>query len=515
MISPHVDGAGARGAVPAENGWSPWHERIEVAVRDPRAGTSRRQPLVAQRELMRRLLRVCTLLPAVLVGACVTPGAPPVEAPAQPPVAPETAPVVQPPPEPPAPAPIAEVAPGPVKRPCDGFYVNGFKPAIGHDRTPAPTVPRPPKGKVFADPVYRTCVVRVTDTAHETMKTFARNDYSRRQPFNADDSLLLVYADGGSWHVYDARTMKYVKKLRGPGGDAEPQWHPTNPELLYFLPNNGGMTLEEVNVRTDERTVKADFTHPDSRGFSVRARWPDAARIWTRSEGSPSSDGRYWAFQVEDNDFKILGLLTYDLQTNTVLGAHTTSERPDNVSMSQSGKYVVVDWAPNGPEGGPAVFARDFTQRRRIPFNMAHPDLAVGVGGDDVLVGDDHTAGYVYMLNLRTWVRTPLFYIWPHDTVMTMHLSGKAYRKPGWILVSTFGKASTEWPHQKVFALQLKPNPVVVNLLHHRNVGGSYFAQPQAAVNRDFTRFVVNSNWGSPGDKELEVYMVEIPANAF
>jgi hypothetical protein len=66
-----------------------------------------------------------------------------------------------------------------------------------------------------------------------------------------------------------------------------------------------------------------------------------------------------------------------------------------------------------------------------------------------------------------------------------------------------------------VFALQLKPNPVVVNLLQHRNVGGSYFAQPQAAVNRDFTRFVVNSNWGSPGDKNLDVYMVEIPANAF
>jgi len=98
---------------------------------------------------------------------------------------------------------------------------------------------------------------------------------------------------------------------------------------------------------------------------------------------------------------------------------------------------------------------------------------------------------------------------------MAMHFSGKAYNKPGWVLVSTFGNGKTEWPHQKVFALQLKKNPKIVHLMHHYGAVTTYFAQPQASVNRDFTRFVVNSNWGVPGDANVDTYMAEIPRGAF
>jgi Tol biopolymer transport system component len=402
-----------------------------------------------------------------------------------------------------------------LRYPCAEYYRNGFHPVAGRNRTPVPAVPRPPKGKVIADPVYRTCVVRVTDAEKEPPDTFARNDYSRRQPFNADDSLILVYAYNGAWHLYDARTLEYVKKLRGPGGDAEPQWHPTNPNILYYLPNNGGMTIYELDIRSDRRAIKADFTQPDSRGFSLRSLWPTAARVWTRSEGSPSADYRYWAFMVEDNDFHMLGLISYDMQTNTILGTYSSSVRPDHTSMSPTGDYVVVTWARDSREAGPTVFNRDLSNRQLLVRRIGHSDVALDMSGEDVLVSVDDTSGHVFMTKLRTRETTQLYGIWPNNTTMAMHFSGKAYKKPGWVLVSTYGAGRTEWPHQKVFALELKPNPAIVNLMHHHNSSGSYFAEPQAAVNRDFTRFVVNSNWGTPGHDHIDVYMVEIPARSF
>src|SRR3546814_11587998 len=43
-------------------------------------------------------------------------------------------------------------------------------------------------------------------------------------------------------------------------------------------------------------------------------------------------------FRSETDAFNIRGVFTYDLQTQTVLGTRTLTERPDHVSMSASGR---------------------------------------------------------------------------------------------------------------------------------------------------------------------------------
>ena len=81
----------------------------------------------------------------------------------------------------------------------------------------------------------------------------------------------------------------------GPAGDAEPQWHPSNPDLLYYLPTNG---IGHEGVRAQ----RGDGPEPHGR----RSRVAHAARAgvghaaWTKSEGSPSADGRYWCFMVDN-----------------------------------------------------------------------------------------------------------------------------------------------------------------------------------------------------------------------
>src|SRR5690606_10883662 len=145
------------------------------------------------------------------------------------------------------------------------------------------------------------------------------------------------------------KTMQHVRELAIKGVGVEPHWHPTNPELMYIL---GDMTINTYNVVTDEVKVVANFRrvgtiagHPGVQ--SLTGIWPNAARAFTKGEGAPSADGRYWGLMIDTADGKGLGMITYDLETDTVTGVFDFARdgngigRPDHISMSPSGKFVV------------------------------------------------------------------------------------------------------------------------------------------------------------------------------
>ena len=50
---------------------------------------------------------------------------------------------------------------------------------------------------------------------------------------------------------------------------------------------------------------------------------------------------------------------------------------------------------------------------------------------------------------------------------------------------------------------------------HHSAVKDAYFAEPQATVNRDFTRVLFNSNWGVAASNDVDTYMIQLPPGAF
>src|SRR3546814_7605843 len=78
---------------------------------------------------------------------------------------------------------------------CAAMYGSSFSPVIGQVAAPAPGGARPAKGVPFKDPAFGTCVVRATNHAVEPPSGFARNDYSRRQAFNVDNSRMLVRSE--------------------------------------------------------------------------------------------------------------------------------------------------------------------------------------------------------------------------------------------------------------------------------------------------------------------------------
>jgi hypothetical protein len=413
---------------------------------------------------------------------------------------------------------------------CTDLYYSNFALVEGLDGSPIQVFAKPEKGVSALDPTYGSCMTRVTDHVNEPPSGFARNDYSRRQAFNADESKILVYALDGFWHLYDATSYQYIKKLNLGGSDVEPQWSPSEPDVLFKFPMNGGMTIQKYNVVTDQSTTVTDFRnvtsiygHPGS--TDIRDIWPTAARIWTKSEGSPSKDARYWGLQVETSSFGILGMITYDMQTNTITGVYdlTGKPRPDHISMSPTGDYVIPSWysdfnscnsTPTSNPCGLMSYTRDFSQAVRLAATGEHSDIALDSAGNDVVVMSNYRTGYVEAYDVATGQVTNLWNMYVNGSATALHVSGKAYNKPGWVLISTYATSGgTRWYTNKIMAVEIAANPRILNISHTYHKDKGYWTEPHAVVNRDFTRILFNSNWHEDTDK-VDAYMIDLPMNA-
>jgi len=404
---------------------------------------------------------------------------------------------------------------------CKQYYANNNEKITGKVFIEQVALPeKPGKNQIIINP-YNTCLFKATDHTKEgVLETkrklqFMRNDYSRRNPFSSNGKYFFVYSRGGNWHLYDAKTLKYIKLLPM-AGDAEPVWDTRNENKIYYLPPNGGLEIKSIDVETGSIKIEVNFKD--------RLQWSSAAHIWTRSEGSPSSDRRYWVFNVDDVDFKGLGMFTYDLDEDKVLSQYdykaNHKSRPDNVTMSPSGKYIVASWAKEGT----FYFDKAFKVKRKIYMGTQHSDISIDKQGNDTLIWSHYSnvypkqyTGWVVAYNFTENKYYKLFRIYVDGRTTSMHFSGKNHDKPGWVLVSTYNnnKDDNYWYNNKVFAVELSEGPKIVNLSSTYNKHDSYWSEVHAAVNNDFTKILFNSNWFNSDSDNIDAHIINLPPNFF
>jgi hypothetical protein len=183
--------------------------------------------------------------------------------------------------------------------------------------------------------------------------------------------------------------------------------------------------------------------------------------------------------------------------------------------MSASGRWCVVSHLAGS--GGTVAWDRSFTTSRQLHTTSEHSDLALNAAGQDVYVAVDYqaNAGDFFMFNIDTNARTNLFPTYISGSATAYHVSGQAFAKPGWVLVSTYGTSgSNQWLHNKLFAVELKSGGRILNIGHHQSRLNGYFTEPQASVNRDFTRVIWASNFGTTSDTDIDAYMMYLPPSA-
>ncbi|MEK7483672.1 MAG: hypothetical protein AABZ60_04975 [Planctomycetota bacterium] len=365
--------------------------------------------------------------------------------------------------------------------------------------------PKPKQGVSFQDPVFKTALLRLTDA--QTMKYPGLvPDYSKRQAWNCDETLLMLRTGEGSVIVLDGKTYQLKKVLPEVGGE-DVFWHPTNPSLLYYNPDR---TLYLYNI--EEERAEPVYTFLEYTFAN------------TRGEGNLSRDGKYYAVvgqfydetrqEVFFRDFLLLDILSRKILQKLSLPKNLESF--DWISVSSKGNYIVVDYADTelGPFHGIEVYDTQFRRIWQKPLGAGHSDLGMDENGDEILVMDiynaDTNSTFLKKFRLADGEETTLL---EFSYLFDAHISCQNEVHLGWCFVSTFDYVGrlTDSPEtwlpfeDEIFALKLDGTQKVTRLAHHHSRRYSpqtpdsdqsvYFAEPHATINRQGNRLLFGSNW--------------------
>jgi hypothetical protein len=373
----------------------------------------------------------------------------------------------------------------------------------------------------FRDSIYGGCIIRVTDRNKDLSQgdqsNGLKNEYSRIQSFNADETMILVRSLDAHYYLYDADTLQVLGQLPSMN---DPRWSNLDPNLIYFI---GELSLMSYKLNTGEQQLVHDF----SGGFPGQ----DIVMVWTRWEGNPSIDDRYWALMAEDQDWMTVAFIVYDLERDQVIShmaIHPAAD-VDSVTMSPLGNYFLAqfefcEYGSMGNAGRPCglmVYDRDLNNPRGLLRNVGHSDLALDANGKEIFFYQDQDRDQIAILDLETGEIIELFPIdFTYCNGCGMHFSGLGYQLPGWGLISYFDAdpITRIWMDDHIFAVELKPGGQVVRFAQHHSLVDpnqelDYWAEPHASVNRNFSRIVFTSNWGRSGTGEVEMYLIQLPEN--
>jgi len=385
---------------------------------------------------------------------------------------------------------------------------------------PAPRVP-------FRDPIFGRCVVRVTDRLRDKSPDDPsgglKNEYSRVLSFNANETRLLVRGTEATWYLYDAQTLQPLAQLPL---EIDPRWSATDPNVVFY---SSETRLMSYNIATQKTSLVHEFAD-DFPGLTLTA-------VWSKYEGSPSLDGRYWGLMAEDENWNPIAFAVYDQSTDTVIAQRDVRGVPgvesvDNVYISPLGTYFIADFSDHYCEYGQLgtdalpcgymVYDRNIRNGQGLLRISGHMDLALDAQGREVAVYQDIDTDHISMLDLATGMVTPLWQIDFSYTSIGLHISGRAYNRPGWVVVSTHDgdTASHTWMDDSVFLVELVSNGRVVRLAHthslvDENQEHDYWAEPHATTNHDLTRVLFTTNWERSGTEQVEMYQIFIPPETF
>ena len=358
----------------------------------------------------------------------------------------------------------------------------------GHERHAPPQIPPPALYKTIKDPVFGSYVTRITDPSQWKGMTRIRHYYSKANPFNADNKLAVLFTSEGSVLLYDTASWSPIRPLKLISSDPEIQWHPTDPNVFYYMdfvdhsPNVRAMF--RYDIRADASTRLHDFNDYDTaRG---------------KLEGNIDKNGRYYALiGMKGKDQR--EAFVYDIQKDELSKRVPVTEAmaDDWISVSQSGKFVVMMGADRS-----RVYDIQMNHLRDLPKgSFGHADLCMTADGRDLMVydGADHELDPNRNINIADLDTGKVSIGTRIGWGTTPHVSCRNIDFPGWALISTQGPDKDYPAHDfEIFWLKLDGSGEVRRVAHHHSdrEEGGYFAEQHAVTNRDGTLIVFASNWG-------------------
>ncbi|HEX8634378.1 MAG TPA: hypothetical protein VF703_09535 [Pyrinomonadaceae bacterium] len=351
----------------------------------------------------------------------------------------------------------------------------------------------PAAGAKFADPVFGTEIMRVTDERDGA--NGAGTSYSYWPTFNSDNSRVLVMGTSGESGVaiydFDPVSFRLGAKQTLPllnGGypfTYDLTWSHTEPDILY---GHAGTALWRYNAR--ERTY--------SLAFDLASRLPAGYYF---AQASLSADDDVFACTLQESGtWAVVGYLAYRRSTNTIL--YRSSDDLNEVRIDKSGRYLFVNTNEQGV-GKVEVRIIDLTTGQATGLTDDAPDHApshydVGTG---TAVGNGN---YLVGISARS-LATPR----RHSKILDLsaqgnyggfHVSMLADNEE-WALVSFYTPHLDGVMQGEVVQVATDGTGRVRRLFHHQAIVGSYYDSPRANISRDGKFVAFTSNWGVAGGR--------------
>lgn len=379
----------------------------------------------------------------------------------------------------------------------------------------------PNPGQSVSDARLATQQTRVVQTAG------LRHEYSRHDPYNRDQSLILLLdIAGGHWGVYRTDALPYDRAagLVASPEIEEPRWDPEDANILWGLRD---FSLLTIDVRSGQTTTIKDFSH-DPELAPILAAEPDLYRITMRDEGESSEDKRYWAFilQGTEQDYRPRYVIAWDRRTDRLLGL--LQIQPDQadvdwVGMSPAGTWVLIGGSENnaGNLAGLVMANRELTEFHRIDYATGHADVGRDRNGREVIVMQNIRTDHIDMIPLELATkpileiggsyagtnRVPLLRLFYADSPIGLH-SGVhiSCNYAGYCVVSTYiepDMPERNWLDRSIVLVELDPgNPRAFYLAKVHGTTGAYWEETHAVVTRDGRRVIWSTNWNRDVGRE-------------
>lgn len=419
--------------------------------------------------------------------------------------------------------------------------------------------------QTYVDPAFGTQVTRITNAPYGTAR---RTLYNTIQPWNADESLLMLYHTGddeAGHHLYDGKTYKYIRRMEFSAADIEGiYWDEYDSSTLYFIqrrPSNDPLygKLVKYNVNTRKRSLAADpdplCGKPSERNGIIVRGGNDIQGIANNTVGlrcandSVSGNSSDITFHANVRTGKISQAVTLD--PTRPQGANTYGFRPDvAASTMHSGQRVVIQdsvfdadmnflyrfdsslgnyTARNGrryaapklehattgqmPDGHDAIFSPRYDPAP----NGCDGDSDAGRGA--VVAHDVESGTCQVMVGRSTGWGYPL---------SGVHLSSESRENPGWVTMTTVGYRNLDYlkngraaplSFSELSLTYADPdNPTTCRIAHTRTTGkyatrgesyrGAYFGEPHAVMSPSGSRVLFNSDWYDSGS--VDTFAVDV-----
>jgi len=376
-----------------------------------------------------------------------------------------------------------------------------------NDYYPVPNLNKPGYLQTVTDPTFNTKITRITgdvgnavpNVDGENWRNIARHGYSSRQPWNADESVIYLgkhKSSSGGWGAslfLDGETYQVIKKANNIPSANEQRWHPTNPDLMMLLRDDGIYTWSYSTGTTTKLFSLTGYSNTSTGNTGNYSNNGGKAGIYARR----NSDGKTVAFAIDiANNIKHADI-------------DMTGVDIDYVSISPLGNYVLVNAVFDGRNDSTKIF--DLNGNQVGPHwaeygRPSHYDMAVGADGIEYVVGNSKSSpdeGRIIKRRLTDGAVTVL-----SQAGFGSHGSARSLKRVGWVITSMSNSRNWGPYYDELVAVKMDGSIRVERIASIRSSFETYDNETQACPSPSGGRIIYASDWGS-GTYPIQCYVVD------